>query len=186
MFIIKLINSLGGRVYLVDSSDFNILNNISIKLSKRLKGYFIDQFNNEQSVLAGYYLGKELSDEIDNIDYVFCGIGSGGTFQGLTNHFKNTKTSVYGILPKKEKHLITGIGPGFISKNIKDLKNIIYVDDIKSLNEQKLFIKRLGILIGKSSGAVIEGCKCIIDINNLINKNIVLIFPDSFERYLSE
>ena len=66
---IKLINSLGGRVYLVDSSDFNILNNISIKLSKRLKGYFIDQFNNEQSVLAGYYLGKELSDEIDNIDF---------------------------------------------------------------------------------------------------------------------
>jgi len=183
---IKLINSLGGRVYLVDSSDFNILNDISIKLSKRLNGHFIDQFNNEQSVLAGYYLGKELSEEIDNIDYVFCGIGSGGTFQGLTNYYKNRKTLVYGILPKKEKHLITGIGPGFISKNIKDLKNIIYVDDIKSLNKQKKFIKRFGILIGKSSGAVLEGCKSIIDKNNLRNKNIILIFPDSFERYLSE
>lgn len=183
---IKLINSLGGRVYLVDSSDFNILNDISIKLSKRLNGHFIDQFNNEQSVLAGYYLGKELSEEIDNIDYVFCGIGSGGTFQGLTNYFKNRKTLVYGILPNKEKHLITGIGPGFISKNIKDLKNIIYVDDIKSLNKQKNFIKQFGILIGKSSGAVLEGCKSIIDKNNLRNKNIILIFPDSFERYLSE
>ena len=93
---------------------------------------------------------------------------------------------VYGILPNKEKHLITGIGPGFISKNIKDLKNIIYVDDIKSLNKQKKFIKQFGILIGKSSGAVLEGCKSIIDKNNLRNKNIILIFPDSFERYLSE
>ena len=183
---IKLIKNLGGMVYLVNNSDFNSLNNIALILSKRLNGYFINQFNNEQNVLAGYYLGQELNNELENIDYIFCGIGSGGTYQGLVNYFKDTKTKVLGILPNKEKHLITGIGPGFIAGNIKCYDNIIYVDDRESLKEQKKFINDTGILVGKSSGAVIEGCKKKIQKDNLIRKNIVLIFPDSLERYLSE
>ena len=183
---IKLINSLKAKIYLTKERNFDNLNKIGKLLVNKISGYYIDQFNNEKNILAGFNLGKELDNELKKIDYVFCGVGSGGTYQGLTNYFSKTNVKIIGILPDKEDHLITGIGPGFIPYNIKNLKNVIYVNDLNALKIQNDFVKKTGILIGKSSGAVLLGCKEYIKKNNLVNKNIVLIFPDSLERYLSE
>lgn len=182
----KLIKALKGKLVEVDNIDYQELEIIGRKLTNKLQGIYINQFSNEFNIKAGYKLGKEINKEIKGIDYIICGIGSGGTYQGLTNFFRNTKTKVYGVLPINDNHKITGIGPGFIPNNIVDKDNLIYIDEETSYEIQNAFIKEEGLLIGKSSGAVLNGCNWLIKEKNLKDENIVLIFADSKERYLSE
>ena len=139
---------------------------------------------------------EEIYNQLNgNIDIFIACIGTGGTITGASKYLKERKNIVsIGIEPLSSplinkgysgKHKIQGIGANFIPKNL-DLK---YVDKVEMVSNNdafkymKLLAKTEGIFVGISSGAVLN-----IGIKEALkneNKNIVLIFPDLGERYLS-
>ena len=126
------------------------------------------------------------------------GIGTGGTISGIGRYLKgnNPNTLVYGVEPlnsnilnngKVGPHLIQGIGANFIPKNLD--QNIIdaYIDvsDEDAIETAKLLMKYEGIAVGISSGAAMFGALEIAKKPEMQGKTIVVILPDTAERYLS-
>lgn len=158
------------------------------------------QFTNLSNPKSHYETtAREINSALnDEVDYIFSGIGTGGTITGLATYFKETKinTKIIGIEPynssvisgfEKGKHKIQGIGAGFIPDilNINLIDEILRAKDEEAIEHTIELPKLEGISIGISSGAVLsEAIKYIIE-KNLINKNIVMMFPDSAEKYFS-
>ncbi len=159
----------------------------------------LGQFDNENNIKAHIKgTAKELDNQLDNIDYVFAGFGTGGTISGIGSYFKNTKKDknikIIALEPessplvsqgKAGKHLIQGIGSDFIPANFKRK----YVDEVLTVNDKdsialaKDISRYEGLYVGISSGASLLGALNYIKNNNLKKKNIVVIFPDSGDRY---
>lgn len=197
---IKLIKHYGAKVILTPAKKGI---NGSIAKAKELKkqGKIIipSQFENPDNYLSHYETtAKELLNDLEMIDYLFITVGTGGTIRGISEYFKakKLKTKIIAIEPKqspilsgkaKGEHKIAGISPGFIPPLYKKE----YVDDIELVDDEKVwkftkeFIKIEGISIGISSGAALLAALNYSKRNNLTNKNIVCIFPDSGEKYLS-
>lgn len=195
----KLIKIYGGKIILTQKNKGmkGSLKKVE-ELKNKYKNVFIpSQFDNLINQKTHYlYLGKEIYNQLNgNIDIFIAGIGTGGTITGASKYLKERKNIVsIGIEPLSSplinkgysgKHKIQGIGANFIPKNL-DLK---YVDKVEmvsnndALKYMKLLAKTEGIFVGISSGAVLN-----IGIKEALkneNKNIVLIFPDLGERYLS-
>ena len=162
------------------------------------KVYLVNQFENEANVLAHY---NTTAQEIwfqskKNIDILVAGIGTGGTITGCGKFLrkKNPKIKIIGVEPyssavlSKEKagtHKIQGIGAGFIPQildtNIYD--EIIKIKDEDAYQKTSYLSKEESLFCGISSGAVLQAI--FILSQKYKNKNIVGIFPDSGERYLS-
>lgn len=164
----------------------------SIKIAKEIASkeksvFYCDQFNNISSVNAHLYsTAQEIYSQIDRVDAIICGIGSGGTATGLYRYYKNTNTQVYGVLPL-DNNYIEGIGAGFIPSilEVKIMDNIIQVSRDDATKSCLEILKSEGILIGISSGAVLSACKILCQgTDRYRNKNIVLIFADGGERYI--
>lgn len=172
----------------------------ALEIHKNIKNSFIlDQFNNFENLNAHYITtGKEIYDALEGkIDYLVAGIGTGGTISGIGKYLKskNKNIKIIGVEPanstilkgnKKGEHKIFGIGPGFVPLILDmDVIDEIYtISDEEAYKQTKKFIKDNGILIGPSSGAVLYiANKLKQNIGN--DKNIVCIFPDSGNRYLS-
>lgn len=153
------------------------------------------QFTNYSNVLAHYETtGPEIWDAMDGkIDYLVASIGTGGTITGTAKFLKekNKDIKVIGIEPKESPlittgrsgtHGIQGIGANFIP-NILDLSLIDKVETV-STDEAYETVREIaeleGILVGISSGSVLASLKKL-----KLKGNVVLIFPDSGERYLS-
>ena len=195
----KLIKIYGGKIILTQKNKGmkGSLKKVE-ELKNKYKNVFIpSQFDNLINQKTHYlYLGKEIYNQLNgNIDIFIAGIGTGGTITGASKYLKERKNIVsIGIEPLSSplinkgysgKHKIQGIGTNFIPKNL-DLK---YVDKVEMVSNNdafqymKLLAKTEGIFVGISSGAVLN-----IGIKEALkneNKNIVLIFPDLGERYLS-
>lgn len=195
----KLIKIYGGKIILTQKNKGmkGSLKKVE-ELKNKYKNVFIpSQFDNLINQKTHYlYLGKEIYNQLNgNIDIFIAGIGTGGTITGASKYLKERKNIVsIGIEPLSSplinkgysgKHKIQGIGANFIPKNL-DLK---YVDKVEMVSNNdafkymKLLAKTEGIFEGISSGAVLN-----IGIKEALkneNKNIVLIFPDLGERYLS-
>ena len=195
----KLIKIYGGKIILTQKNKGmkGSLKKVE-ELKNKYKNVFIpSQFDNLINQKTHYlYLGKEIYNQLNgNIDIFIAGIGTGGTITGASKYLKERKNIVsIGVEPLSSplinkgysgKHKIQGIGANFIPKNL-DLK---YVDKVEMVSNNdafkymKLLAKTEGIFAGISSGAVLN-----IGIKEALkneNKNIVLIFPDLGERYLS-
>lgn len=157
----------------------------------------LGQFDNPNNVKAHIKLtAKELDRQLKNIDYIFAGFGSGGTVSGLGYYFKNKKkkTKIIALEPKQSplitkgeahKHLIQGIGADFIPNNLKQeyIDEINTVDDKESISMAKDISRYEGLYVGISSGASLLGAINYIKENNIKKANIVVIFPDSGDRY---
>ena len=157
----------------------------------------LGQFDNEASVRAHLITGKEIYEDMNgNIDAVIIGIGTGGTITGIAKYLKlkNPNIKIFGIEPASSPfltkhysgtHKIQGIGAGF-KPSILDLSyidEIITIEDEEALEWGKKIAKEEGLLVGISSGANLAGA---IKIGKRgIAKNIITIFPDTGERYMS-
>ncbi len=169
------------------------------ELAETIENSFIpSQFDNSNNPLAHYNTtAREIYDEV-KIDYFFSGIGTGGTISGCGRYFKeqNNNIKVIGIEPTessvinnnpKGAHKIQGIGAGFIPNTL----NLEYVDKVEMISSDEAFEymnlvnKEEVVFVGISSGAALAGCIKHIQDNNLKDKNLVIIFPDSLTKYLS-
>ena len=171
------------------------------ELSKEYENSFIPgQFINPDNPQAHFETtGPEIWDDSEGkVDIFVAGIGTGGTITG-TGRFlksKNPDIKVVGVEPassplitkgKSGSHKIQGIGANFIPE-IFDLSicdEIIAVDDENAFKAGRLLAAKEGILVGISSGAALHAAKELAERPENKGKNIVVLLPDSGERYLS-
>ena len=132
------------------------------------------------------------------IDILVCGVGTGGTLTGTSEVLKSRKPSlkVVAVEPKKSPvlsggtpapHRIQGIGAGFIPEVLRRelIDEIIPVDDDDAFSMAKCIAQTEGIHVGISSGAAAWAAFQLAKREENQGKLIVVIFPDTGERYLS-
>lgn len=198
----KLMKAYGARLILTDPS-LGMKGAISkgYELEKEYKNAkIIGQFINPNNPMAHYETtGPEIYRDLkDDIDYLVCGVGTGGTITGVARYLKeNIKTlHVCAVEPAESpmlsygetgKHKIQGIGAGFIPEilDVKIYDEIIRVKADDAYNMSRLLAKTCGILVGISSGAALFAACEIAKRDESLNKNIVVVLPDTGERYLS-
>lgn len=132
------------------------------------------------------------------IDVFVCGVGTGGTITGvgevLKKKIKNVK--IIAVEPAESRvlsggvagaHKIQGIGAGFIPKilNTKIYDEVMAVSYEQASFSVKLLARTEGVLVGVSSGAALYAAITLAKQKEYENKNIVVILPDTGERYLS-
>lgn len=150
--------------------------------------------------------GPEIWNDTDgNVDIFVSGVGTGGTITGVTRYFKHTRgkpihsvavePSASPVLTQKRNgeelkpapHKIQGIGAGFVPK-ILDLGLVDSIEQVSN-EEAVLYARRLareeGILSGISCGAAVAVAARLAQRPENEGKTIVVILPDSGERYLS-
>ncbi|OEF99196.1 cysteine synthase [Vulcanibacillus modesticaldus] len=176
----------------------------AIKKTKELlkeipNSYSPQQFENPHNPLTYYKtLGPEIWQQLDGkVDVFVAGAGTGGTFMGTAKYLKEQNSSIKTVIVEPEgsilnggeagSHKTEGIGMEFIP-NYMDKS---YFDEIYTIPDERAFkmVKELaikeGLLVGSSSGAAFEAALLEAKIAKP-NTNIVTIFPDSSERYLSK
>ncbi|MBE7073101.1 MAG: cysteine synthase family protein [Clostridiales bacterium] len=156
------------------------------------------QFRNPANPLAHYETtGPEIYSQLDGkIDYFVAGAGSGGTFSGVVKYLKEQNPGVVGVLAdpygstigggEHFDYNIEGIGNDFIA----DTMDITLVDKVIKINDDEAFAasrnlaKHEGILAGSSSGAALAAALKLAE--EIDEGNIVTVFPDRGDRYLSK
>lgn len=195
----KLIKAYGGEILLTDSSlGMNGAVSKALEIKKEMNGFIPSQFDNPDNPSSHIYTANEIWTDTDGeVDIVACSIGTGGTISGIGKTLKNKKNvTIVGIEPSASpllskgyygSHKIQGIGANFIPKtlDLTVVDKIQTVSDEDAYNYALLLSKEEGIFVGPSSGAALKGAIEYINENKIQNKTIVVILPDTGERYLS-
>ena len=144
--------------------------------------------------------GPEILEDTDgNVDILISGVGTGGTITGVTQFLKqekglpltsiavepNTSPVISGGEPGK--HPIQGIGAGFIPDNldVSLVDDVVQVSGEEALELAPRIAREEGIICGISSGAAMAAAIKVAERPESADKTIVVILPDSGERYLS-
>ncbi|MDD5842333.1 MAG: cysteine synthase A [Solobacterium sp.] len=171
------------------------------ELAKEYSNSFIPgQFDNPNNPKVHFETtGPEIYEDTDGkVDIFVAGVGTGGTITGVGTYLKskNKDIKVVAVEPesspvlsegKSGPHKIQGIGAGFVPKV---LDTSIYDEIIRVSNEDafatgKLIGKKEGILVGISSGAAVFAAIELAKKEENKGKNIVVLLPDTGDRYLS-
>jgi cysteine synthase len=158
------------------------------------------QFVNPVNVEAHYHTtGPEIWEDTEGkVDIFVAGVGTGGTLTG-TGRFlreRNARIELYAVEPDESAvlshepsgvHGIQGIGPGFVSE-ITDttlLSDIVRVNTNDAIEAARLFGRTEGALVGISSGAALAAAVRVAKRPDSAGKTLVVLLPDTAERYLS-
>jgi len=157
------------------------------------------QFENQSNPEFHYQTtAREIFEQMQGrIDAVVIGVGTGGTFTGVTRYLKEhlprllavaveTQGSVLGGGPPGE-HKVEGIGVSFIPKTFDGrlADEIIMVNDAEAFAMVKQLARKAGVLAGSSAGANVHASLAIAKRLGP-GKRVVTIIPDAAERYLSK
>ena len=139
-----------------------------------------------------------LRDTEGNVDIFVGGVGTGGTITGVGEVLKakNPNVKIVAVEPtnsqviaggKPGPHKIQGIGAGFIPQNlnISIIDEVIAVENEAAFKASKDIARTEGLLVGISAGAAIVAATELAKREENKNKNIVVLLPDTGERYLS-
>ena len=198
----KLIRAYGAKIVLSKGSE-GMKGAIAKaeELAKEIPNSFIPaQFDNPANWKAHYKTtGPEIWKDSDGkVDLFIAGVGTGGTITGAGRYLReqNPDLKIIAVEPasspvlsggKAGPHMIQGIGPGFVPK-VSDTSvydEVVTVKNEDAIETGALFGKKEGVLVGISAGAALwaaiqEGKK-----EENAGKTIVVILPDSGDRYLS-
>ena len=169
------------------------------ELIKEIPGAIsLGQFHNPANPLAHYETtGPEIYRQMDGkIDYFVAGAGSGGTFSGVMRYLKEKNPAIKGVLAdpvgsvigggEHADYDIEGIGNDFIADtmDMSLVDMVIKVTDQDAFNMSRLLAGREGVFAGTSSGAALSAAIRLSERTD--HGNIVVVFPDKGERYLSK
>ena len=171
------------------------------ELAAEIDGSFIPgQFVNPSNPKAHYLTtGPEIWNDTDgNVDIFIAGVGTGGTLSGTGKYLKelNPLVKVIAVEPLSSpllseahagSHKLQGIGANFVPETLdrKIYDEIITVSDDDAYNMGRLLAKKEGVLAGISSGAAVWAALKVAERPENKGKNIVVIIPDTGDRYLS-
>ena len=165
----------------------------------------------DNSIIAGQFVnpanpkahrehtGPEIYEDTDgNVDIFVAGVGTGGTVTGVGEYLKSKKPSVKVVAVEPQTsavlstgvagpHKIQGIGAGFVPEvlNTKIYDEIIPVSNEDAFAKGKLIGKKEGVLVGISSGAALTAAIQLAQREENAGKTIVVLLPDTGDRYLS-
>ena len=198
----KLLSIYGAKLVLTEAKEGM---GGSIKKAKELEksipnAIILGQFDNEANPRIHYLTtGKEIYNDLNGkVDLFVAGIGTGGTISGTGKYLKEKikDVKIIGVEPlsspvisqnKKGSHKIQGIGAGFIPSAL----NLNIIDKVETCSDEdafkfaKIVPSIEGMLVGISSGASLKVAIDYAKKEENANKNIVVLFPDSGDRYLS-
>lgn len=172
------------------------------KLAEEIPHSFIPgQFTNDANPLAHYKTtGPEIWKDTDgDVDILVAGVGTGGTLSGAGRYLKeqNPDIQVVAVEPKDSpvlsegragSHKLQGIGAGFVPRtlDIDIYDEVIPVTTQQAYDAVRLLAREDAILAGISSGAALYAAEVLAKRPENRGKRIVIIIPDSGEKYLSE
>ena len=171
------------------------------ELAKEIPNSFVPgQFVNEANPKAHFATtGPEIFEDTDgNVDFFVAGVGTGGTITGTGKYLKSRlpNVKVIAVEPKSSAvlstgaagpHKIQGIGAGFVPKVLDTAvyDEIIPVENDDAFAMGKEVGRNEGVLVGISSGAALWAAVELAKRPENEDKNIVVLFPDTGDRYLS-
>ena len=171
------------------------------ELAKEIPNSFIPgQFENLANPKAHFRTtGPEIWEDTEgDIDYFVAGVGTGGTITGVGTYLKSKKESVKivavepadsPVLSKgvSGSHKIQGIGAGFVPEvlDTEIYDEVISVSNEDAFKTGRLIGQKEGFLVGISAGAALWAAIELAKRPENANKKIVVLFPDSGDRYLS-
>lgn len=198
-----IIRNLSTKTFKVNRQDENggylleRLAKVQEIIRKNKNAYWVNQYANPYNAEAyEISLGKEICDEMDDVDYVFLGVSSGGTITGISNAIKKQfpkativavdveGSVIFGKEPKK-RH-IPGIGSSIVPDILKRalIDEVVYVNEIETIEMCNKLLKEQLIFAGGSSGSVLAAIKKYFGKKQLdYVPSVVTIFPDRGERY---
>lgn len=200
-----LISSLSTRILKVTEPDCygGYLCNRLLKVKELINTipntYWINQYGNPYNAEAYYKtLGSELCNEVNNIDYIFVGVSSGGTITGVSHRIKerfpkakviavdSIGSVIFGQQPKKRN--IPGIGSSIRPEIIKSalIDDVVFIDEKEAVEMCHMLLSRHSIFVGGSSGSVYAAViKYFKNRDIKFNTNVFAVFPDRGDRYSS-
>ncbi|MBP1909549.1 cysteine synthase A [Methanolobus bombayensis] len=198
----KILRMLGAEIVLTPGSKgMNGAISEAEEMAKKTENSFVPhQFMNPANPdIHRRTTAEEIWKDTDGkIDYLVAGVGTGGTITGISEVIKDRKPSFKAIAVEPEDspvisggnpgpHKIQGIGAGFIP----DVLNTEIIDEVVKISNEDAFetarqmAKKEGILVGISCGAALHAALELARREENIGKMIVVILPDTGERYLS-
>jgi cysteine synthase A len=196
-----LLRQYGARVELVESmGGMGEAVAAARELAGREDVFLPDQFSNPANPqIHRETTGPEILAALDDrVDVLVAGVGTGGTITGVGEvlRARNTHCKIFAVEPASSAvlsggspgpHRIQGIGAGFVPAvlNRELIDEVLSISDERALEVARLLARREGILAGISSGAAVAGALAVAARPELAGKRIVVVLPDSGERYIT-
>lgn len=164
----------------------------ALKYALKTGAFYTNQFESNDNPSSYEDLAQEIIQAIGRVDMLVAGAGSGGTFTGLAHYFKDAHKVI--VEPEGSilnggtagSHRTEGIGveawPKFLTKALID--EVETITDVEAFTKVSELAQLEGLMQGSSSGAALQAA--LNQQQHFTNQNIIVIFPDAADRYLSK
>ncbi|SFR25677.1 cysteine synthase A [Lentzea waywayandensis] len=167
---------------------------------ERPGSWFACQHENSDNVAAHYATtGPEIWNDTDGeVDVFVCGVGTGGTLSGTAKYLKERNPGIRVVAVEPEGspvlsqgwgglHRIPGLNGGFVAPttDVALIDEVLTVSNEDAYRTARELARTAGLLVGVSSGAAAHACRVLSARPEYAGKNLVTVFPDTGERYLS-
>lgn len=197
----KMLKALGAELVLTPAAEgMRGAINRAKEICTERGGYMVNQFENPANAEAHRQTtGPEILADMDNqVDIFVAGVGTGGTITGCGEVLKAALPNVKNVAVeptespvlgggKPAPHKIQGIGAGFVPAvlNRDIIDEVLAVSAEEAAEASRLLGSKTGLLAGISSGAALKAAMLLANRPENASKKIVVILPDTGERYLS-